>query len=175
MKPLARSLGRTVLLLRFVHCLWMTDGRLRWLQAWLSVAICCLAVRHRGPARAVLGLIRACCEQSKDPSFTVSPPWSLCWGDLVPASRRLMSSSVFWSSRVFWCLAFANWEMIGVPGSGLSDYSAWIEIVTRWIFDWSHSVPKLLVERSTFVEMLVHSGATMGGSLLYSANSHEFT
>ncbi|CAN0239362.1 unnamed protein product [Scytosiphon promiscuus] len=43
---------------------------LRWLEAWLSVAVSGLAVRHRGPARAVLGLIQACCSQRKIPQFT---------------------------------------------------------------------------------------------------------
>jgi len=43
----------------------------RWLEAWLSVAVSGLAVRHRGPARAVLGLVQACCSQ-KAPQFAVS-------------------------------------------------------------------------------------------------------
>ncbi|CAB1097142.1 unnamed protein product [Ectocarpus sp. CCAP 1310/34] len=45
---------------------------LRWLEAWLSVAVSGLAVRHRGPARAVLGLIQACCSQRKSPQFTAT-------------------------------------------------------------------------------------------------------
>ena len=36
------------------------------------MAVSGLAVRHRGPARAVLGLIQACCAQKKSPQFTVS-------------------------------------------------------------------------------------------------------
>lgn len=35
------------------------------------MAVSGLAVRHRGPARAVLGLIQACCSQRKSPQFTV--------------------------------------------------------------------------------------------------------
>lgn len=44
----------------------------RWLEAWLDLAVSGMTVRHRGPARAVLNLIQACCAQRSDPTFTVT-------------------------------------------------------------------------------------------------------
>eukprot|EP00904_Undaria_pinnatifida_P009295 jgi/Undpi1/5496/HiC_scaffold_2.g00775.m1 len=45
---------------------------LRWLEAWLSVAVSRLAVRQKGPAAAVLGLVQACCAQRRDPAFAAA-------------------------------------------------------------------------------------------------------